>query len=1102
MTSSIPALARKPKSTGQKDVFISYKRAQIEFVRALAAALNARGMTTWVDLEDIPFSTEWWQEIREGIDGAGTFLCVISPEYLLESEPCNNEFAYALQQGKKIIPINYEWVGEDQEEALAACTWEPAEGVKAKEISAKANHDKLLKINFIPLQDKVLSSEDAEIIYQTIRTDYAYLKSDAKYHMRSLDWESRGRDAGATLRGAELDDAENWLVKRVEGVEPTPLQIDFIRFSRQAQDKLLRRDRNRLLSLVAAISMGLIVAVALGLLANDQRVLANNREQARATQQFIAEDESEARNNQLQTLVMLDNALSMPVGLNPSDPLLVGMDVWVSNRAENTLMRFSTGDGKPLASLEVGEDPLPPVAGGGYIWTASVRDKTIFRIDPRDNSVQAFSALDDTPQVLLMTNNFLWVVARNLAVQVNMEQGVITKTISLGKEVFGSYYADPYIWLVRTSELIRLDATTGATQTLSLGTRLQTPRLAGGFLWVTDTEQAQLWQLDPDSMTMVGSYSVGAGLSIPKVVDNQLWISSAPQQVFWLDSQTGQTIKTWNLSQELNGAMISAFYVVGGRLWIVSSDSRLLSYSLDGQLAMTIESLPQESSLTEPTWDGSNLWFGNQRTRQILVVHGETGKIIRRLTNCDNPSQLAYDGANMWASCRDDVAPSLVRIPAYLYYHGLGSQRELVDTGISILPEAPIFDGERLWTVQSSDGVLVVFDVEQECVVGVMDVGSDPSPPYFDDEHGRYWISQETTDGQRLEHFIVYYDTESSRLDTCNREALIPEHSFALSEEPGTLRAIGDRLWVNLVYETFTTGDGSSPPDNLELFDLSTGDLLDSMRYGQFVNGIVPNDETSLWLVAPDMTTNNLHRIEAKTGVEQLSIPVDHFPWEPVIIGDDLWVSASFEGGLFNAGPSFFDSSGALYRFDRITGAQEFVIEFDGFMSPAQLMGNSLWMLRSTQMPPVGNYYVRSADKLIAFDPSTESIVHEFSPCKNILPPYYDAATNWVWVSCLGFEHDPAALWVMDASEGTIIQQYEDLGRDAQPLVPIGNTIWIVYRESEYVAVFDAKTAQLRTVLGLGTSPSPPVADDKGHLWIANVGSATLQRIILPENVQ
>src|SRR5215208_1489378 len=86
------------------DAFISYSRQDEGFVRELEEALKKRGKAVWVDVEDIPLTAEWRPEILSGIEGAETFVFVISPDSITSKE-CKRELDHATKHNKRLVPI-------------------------------------------------------------------------------------------------------------------------------------------------------------------------------------------------------------------------------------------------------------------------------------------------------------------------------------------------------------------------------------------------------------------------------------------------------------------------------------------------------------------------------------------------------------------------------------------------------------------------------------------------------------------------------------------------------------------------------------------------------------------------------------------------------------------------------------------------------------------------------------------------------------------------------------------------------------------------------------------------------------------------------------
>ncbi len=88
----------------QPDIFISYSRANSEFVDRLDADLRARGFNVWVDRHRLEGGQLWAQEIDTGIARCDLFLLVLSPT-AVESPYVRHEFEEAERLGKRLLPV-------------------------------------------------------------------------------------------------------------------------------------------------------------------------------------------------------------------------------------------------------------------------------------------------------------------------------------------------------------------------------------------------------------------------------------------------------------------------------------------------------------------------------------------------------------------------------------------------------------------------------------------------------------------------------------------------------------------------------------------------------------------------------------------------------------------------------------------------------------------------------------------------------------------------------------------------------------------------------------------------------------------------------------
>jgi hypothetical protein len=89
--------------------FICYSRKDSDFVEQLAADLEARGIDTWQDVDDIPRSVGahtagWRSAIDRALHDCTHMIVVLSPDSVASAE-CAAEWNYFLLHGKPVIPL-------------------------------------------------------------------------------------------------------------------------------------------------------------------------------------------------------------------------------------------------------------------------------------------------------------------------------------------------------------------------------------------------------------------------------------------------------------------------------------------------------------------------------------------------------------------------------------------------------------------------------------------------------------------------------------------------------------------------------------------------------------------------------------------------------------------------------------------------------------------------------------------------------------------------------------------------------------------------------------------------------------------------------------
>jgi WD40 repeat protein len=286
------------------DVFISYSRSDQQVVVRLAAALEAANWRVWVDVEDIPPTADWGEELAVGIRTAHTFVFAISPRSV-RSRYCLRELDQALELGKRLVPVVLEDT-DDVPEPLAAR-------------------------QYVYLRDEDDFDASLQALTTALATDLDWVREHRQWLTAALRWDASGRDRSLLLRGRDLNSAEAWLARQAERTEPRPtrLQTEFLIASRSWQTR-------RLQVTVASVVLALAVSILLGILALLQRDTARRKAAIARSREFAI-------------------ASSSRLSLDPELSLLLAIEAVAARRtaeADNAL-RIAVAAERPLAEVDV-----------------------------------------------------------------------------------------------------------------------------------------------------------------------------------------------------------------------------------------------------------------------------------------------------------------------------------------------------------------------------------------------------------------------------------------------------------------------------------------------------------------------------------------------------------------------------------------------------------------------------------------------------------------------------------------------------------------------------------------------------------------------------
>ncbi|GAA4828350.1 TIR domain-containing protein [Algivirga pacifica] len=257
------------------EVFLSYSRKDADFARMLNVSLQESGKNTWFDQENIPAGSQnFWEEIQRGIDSANNFLFILSPD-ALSSPYCEDEVAYAMEQGKRILTVRYKALGDTPlPEALQHIQW----------------------VDFLETKDFATALGE---LSRALEVDRHHVESHSKWQQKALYWKSQEYNKDMLLSHTELILMQEWLEEtEEEKYEPLPtaLQLELFQASEElllAKTRKEKRDRHILMGLLGAASISFLAAGAGFIYARKQYEFAEQERQLAIQAQQQANTEKE-----------------------------------------------------------------------------------------------------------------------------------------------------------------------------------------------------------------------------------------------------------------------------------------------------------------------------------------------------------------------------------------------------------------------------------------------------------------------------------------------------------------------------------------------------------------------------------------------------------------------------------------------------------------------------------------------------------------------------------------------------------------------------------------------------------------------------------------
>jgi YVTN family beta-propeller protein len=208
----------------------------------------------------------------------------------------------------------------------------------------------------------------------------------------------------------------------------------------------------------------------------------------------------------------------------------------VSSRNASRVTRLNATTNKRQARINVGTSPYALAYGGGSVWVTNEGSGTVSRIGPKRKKVIKTIKVGGGPNGILVAFRKVWVAdyGRGRLIRIDPVRNRVERRISLPKADWITASADALWVSSETGKIYRVDPATMAVQaTVTVGANPLATALVDGELWVPNIDSGTVSVVDLGSNAVRETLTVGQSPIAVAAAAGSAWVSSELDGDLW-----------------------------------------------------------------------------------------------------------------------------------------------------------------------------------------------------------------------------------------------------------------------------------------------------------------------------------------------------------------------------------------------------------------------------------------------------------------------------------------------------------------------------------------------------------------------------------------